>query len=443
MAEEKKLPSVRQHADELITQMIADRQIAPDAGAAAAANDIPVFSKGTAALDPNTGQPIVPSAQAELPGFTDGSVAVPDQAAGPTTEGTPVKTAQQILAEGQERVAQPAPPAQEAGSEAAEQAAQAVADAFAEFEEFEVEDADLDLKYPIRVPKQYATSAKRGYPRRASYDRSVSWLKNAEPILKQMVEDGRINQVLPLIKAAIENDAYGNYVAQGYERMQKGLPLIEQARQEAEAAGRPAEQATFDLEAEDPFFAERVRPILAKYETLEQKFQAMETERQQQAQRQRDQQRSNAERGQQMALAHADLHQMFPQVYSGDLNRDQSTWQRVVQYAKEAGYVDAYGIRAGLLFAGQTIQQIDQERIAATGSPAVAAMTQAESRNLELARTQAAAASRTVGAGAQGQSAPPLRLNPPSTKNPDGSLKPLEQFVREQQAYLAMNGAPA
>jgi hypothetical protein len=272
----------------------------------------------------------------------------------------------------------------------------------------------------------------------------MSYLKNAEPVLKPMIEDGRINQILPLIKAAIENNDYGNYVAQGYERMQKGLPLIEQARQEAAAAGTPPPQtAAFDLEAEDPFFAERVRPLMQKYDTLEQKFTAMEAERQQVAQRQQDQQRTNAERGQQMAYAHADLHRMYPEEYTGNLQQDQARWQRVVSYAKDAGYVDAYGIRAGLLFAGQMIQQIDQERIAATASPAAVAMVQAESKNMELARRQAQEASRTVGGGAQTQAAPAPRLNPPSTTNPDGSLKPAAQFVREQQAYLAMNGAPA
>ncbi len=448
MADEKKLPTVREHADALIAGMVADGKILPDADAAARAAGMPTFSKGTATLDPNTGQPVAP--KVKTPEFTEGSaIAVPEDA--PVGGAPDLRTKEAIIAS----IAPPdaataaAPPAQAAGAAAAEAAAeQALAQAADEYEEFEFEDPDLEgpeghIKYPIRVPKNYLETAKRGYGRRAAYDRAIRWLKEAEPVLREMVEDGRIRQVLPLIQAAMGNQAYGDYVTQGFQRLQQGLPLIEQARQEAAAAGAaPAPTgAEFDLSQDDPYFAERVRPILARQEGLQQRLDRMEAERQQAEQRQQEDYRLNTQRAMEMHAAHQDLARAYPGQCNPSLGPNDPFWVKAIALAKEAGYVDAYGIRAGIVFGGQQAHLIEQERLAATASPSAAGLRQAEERHLELARQQAAQASRAVSAGAPTPAPPPPAPQAPSTRNPDGSLKRPGDYLRESQQYIAATRA--
>lgn len=420
MADDKKLPSVRDHAYALRDELIEKGDIAPDASSAAAAAGLPVFSKGTATLDENTGRPIT---RPEAPEFTAGeTIAVPED------------TSAEPLAAPQAAIPQAVIP--DAGAAAAEAIAEQIADAFAEHEEFELDDPDLNVKIPVRVPKQYAETAKRGYGRRAAYDRSIRYLKEAEPVLRQLIEDGRIQQVLPLLKAAIDNQAYGEYVASGFQRLQQGLPLIEQARQEIAAQAQEPAQ-TYDLENEDPFFAERIRPYIQGQQTLQQRLDKFEAERQAQAQQQQEEQRVNNWRAEQMQAAHQDLARSYPDQYSGDLQRDTMIWQRALKYAKDAGYVDAYGLRAGIVFAGQQVTAMEKERLTATASPTATALQAAENQHMALARQQAAAASRTVGGGAPSPAPPPAPRPVPTPRSADGKLKPAGEFLREQQAYLA------
>src|SRR5271165_4847158 len=259
MATGNGLPSAREHADSVITRLIEAGNIKPDEDAASLAAGIPSFSRGTLPLDPNTGKPIVEKHDAEptLPGFTEGAVAIEgDKSAQPVGDKTGVagsgKSVEELLAEHrqrvqegqtngqaapvQEAVEQPAPQAQ--GAAAAEAAAEAIVDAFADYDEFEFTDPDHDdLKIPIRVTKQYGEIVKRGYGRRSAYDREMSYFKNAEA-LKPLIADGRLNRLMPLITAALNDpQGYGEYVYQGFLRAQQGLPLIEQARQQAVVAG--------------------------------------------------------------------------------------------------------------------------------------------------------------------------------------------------------------
>lgn len=469
------LPSAREHIDKVMGDLVAKGAIQPDADAASLARGIPTFSKGTLALDENTGQPV--GATPTLPGFTDGGVAIPDGVAsggavgGNAPSATVGKTAEELLAEHQARIgangaatpgtaaataaageAAPgaqAPAEQQAGASAAEAAAEALADAFAEYEEIEVEDADLETKYPIRVPKAYATSAKRGYGRRSTFDRGMSYLKNAEPVLRDLIANGQINQLLPLIQRALNDPAYGDYVLNGYQRAQQGLPLIEQARQEAAAAAvappPPATDPAFSG-FQDPFLGEQMAPVLQRLDTLQQRIDredadrrtAAESERQRQVQQQQQNQRA----AQDMQLAHQDIARIYPEARV-DLGAKDPLWVKAVQYAKDAGYVDAYGLRAGIVFGAQQAAAIEAERLAATGSPAAAAIAQMEGVQMNLARSQAAAASRTVGAGAPTQAAPAPPPREPATKNPDGSMKRPEVYMREMQQYLNATHQPA
>lgn len=444
-----KLPSVRDQITKVRERLVTEGKISPDARAATAAAGVPTFSEGTAPLDPNTGKPVVAAAQSETPAFTEGQVAIP--------EGTPVETEkppvtkEDILAAHQERVKaaeeKPVVPQVEAGEKAAEAAAEAiVAD---EYEEFEWEDPDFadsetPIKFPIRVPKQYGEIAKRGYGRRAALDRAIRYAKDAEPVLKAMIADGRIKQVLPLIQAAIDNPQYGDYVAKGFQRMQQGLPLIEQARIEAAAAGAatttpaPAQVTDdYNLALEDPFFAERVAPILKRTDTLQARLDALETERQQLAAQQQEQQRQNYQISSELAQAHRDLASSYPDKYNLQLQNKDPFFERAVNLAKEYGYIEAYGWRAGVVFGGQQAYALEQERLAATASPTATALANAESKHMELARQQAAQASRAVAAGSATPAPAPQPLPKPTPRDANGNLKPPAIFLAEQQQWLA------
>lgn len=460
----EKMKTVREHADEVIGKMVKDGKIAPDAEAAKLASGLPVFSKGTASLDPNTGEPIIPGVK--TPEFTEGRVAIPEEeqsagAVGDSAAPAPVaeaeRTAEQILADHKTRLAEASPtegqaapdesaavPAQAAGTAAAEVAAQAVV-ADDEYEDFEFEDPDLEVKIPLRVRKQFADVAKRGYGRRAAYDRAVSYLKGADPVLRQLIEDGRINQILPLIDRAIKDPAYGDYVWGGYDRLNRGLPLVEQAAREAAAAGQPQPQAqefnAGEYDFTDPFIAEQVRPLQTQLQTVTQTLEQIQARERYQQEQYQQQQRLNTERGAQLQAAHMDLTRSFPEEYSGDLQRDDALWRQVLQYGRDSGYIDAYGIRAGLVFAGQQVHLMGQERQAATASPSAAALDSAELQR--LARKQAGEASRTVGAGAPTQAPPPAPLPKPDPKKADGTMKPAGEYLREVQVWQASQKQPA
>jgi hypothetical protein len=461
MAEETKRKSVREHADQLVNAMVENGTIAAsDSAAAVAAVGIPTFSKGTATLDPNTGKPIAQPG-AELPEFSDGTVQAPEQQGAPpaATEG---QTSEQILAAHQTRLAEhrareqaagtsadgaptstQAPAGAAAGAQAAEAAAEAIAaEPPEEYETFDFEDPDLNVTYPVRVPKQNLESAKRGYGRRSGYDRAVRYLKEAEPTLRQMVEDGRIRGVLPMLQRALDDPAYAQYVTDGYDRATRGLPLIEQARQEAAAVVAPA-APTYDFATEDPFFAERVAPITSQLQTVQQQLDRMNQERENQTRQAAEQQRVNVQRNNEMAAAHQDMHASMPELYSGDLQRDQTVWQRTVDFARDARYVDTYGLRAGLFFAAQQIQAMERERLAATASPAAAALSMQENQHMELARKQAAAASRTVGAGAVTHAPPPPPPQRPSSFRADGSLKKPDEILSDNVEYIRQSRARA
>lgn len=442
MAEQTKLLTVREQIDQVKDKLVDEGKIAPDATAAANAAAVPAFSEGTQPIDGRTGKPVV--AKPETPTFTDGGVAIeqggdklPDAPPSPTDKAAILQAHKQRLADAEAGKLEPA-----AGAQAAEAAAEQIADAFADYDEFEFEDPDLELKFPIRVPKQYSETAKRGYGRRAAQDRLIRYLKDSEPVLRPMIEDGRIKQILPLIQAALENPQYGEYVTGGFQRLQKGLPLIEQAKIEAaQAAVEPPQ--SYDFSGADPFFAEQLAPFQKTIETLQQRLDRQDQERQQTA----AQQQQAAERSQRMALemqaAHKDLAAAYPEQCRLDLGPNDPFWQKACKLARESGYVENYGIRAGVVFGAQMAHQIEQERLAATASPAAAALTQMENKNMDLARQQAANGARTVGAGSATQAPPPAPVARPTSFNPDGTLKSAPQILVENQAWLASQGATA
>lgn len=433
MATEKTLPSVQDHARTLIDQAIADGKLPkPDSA------EVPSFTQGKTTEPP------------AVPGFSAGQVAIPE---GQQPQDGSLQAPQAMQAAQAAASAPPQPGAEpvqaQAGTQAAEAAAAQVADAFADFDEIEVEEPDFpDIKIPVRVPKQYAQIMKRAFPRRADYDRTRARWGEAAPVIEPLLQDGRIRQILPLIQRALTDQAYGDYVAKGYERALSGRPLIEQAAREAAALGAPQTTTPTpsieDLGITDPYIAEQVRPLLTQYEQrlqqYEQRFQTAEQREAAERDRQAAAMRDNIERANKMQGAHEDLARAFPGVFKTELGPNDPAWVRALQTTKDYGYADVYDLRAAIVFGGQQWQNLEAERLAATASPAAQAIQQMDQRQIELARQQASQLAQPAGGGATAQTVPTPPPPPPSTRNPDGSMKPPDQFMRENYQWLVATG---
>lgn len=428
---EKKLPQVREFADQVLSKAVEDGRIAPDDAGHGAST--PTFSKGTVALDAN-GKPIIPKANVEAPPFEAGRIEV-EPGTGPEpapVEAPPVEAAPPAQV----------PEAAAAGAAAAEAAAQAIE----EYEEFAFHDPDLDLDVPIRVLKKFASTAKRGYGSRASYDRSVSYLGNARSVLEPLISDGRIQRILPMLQAALENEEFGGHVTQVFERLKQGLPLVEQARLEAAVAGATAAAApeTFTPEGYTDPFSEvvdaRMKPITTELAEMrawrDQQAQAAEQTRQQQQQ----QQRQNAWINEQMVGAHHDLARMYPGKFDTTKGPNDPMWQQALKFAKDAGYEGVYGVRGGAVFGGQQIIALDHERLAATSSPAAEALAQADQQLQTAARREARASAAAVSGGGVATTTMPQAPPKPVPTGPDGKLKDRTAYMAEVEAWHRQYG---
>lgn len=455
MAETKeKLPSVQEHAQSIMDRVIAERGTVENAEEARMAAAVPAFSTGTAAIGKD-GKAIVPKKQATEPEFAESQVALPgvDGSEKVEPEGSPASK-EAILAAHQERLktaaaakagavapAEPAAAEVAIGTEAAETAAD---DIWAEMDEFTFSDPDIEVDIPIRVPKKFSETAKRGYGRRSKLDKEIRFATEAAPVLRQLIEDGTLHNVIPLIQFARDNPEYGALVTQAFERAKKGLPLIEQAKIEAAAAAIPApvpDAASLGLD--NPFFTEELAPLRGELNELKTWKQQQEEQRQRQASQQAEQ-RAIAERNSaETKLAHEDLARAYPDHVRLDMGPNDPFFRKAVEQARLAGY-GIYGIRAGIVFGAQAAMQIDAERTAASGSPTADALRQAESKHGELARQEAAASSRKVAAGAPLRATPPPPPQPPSTMNADGTMKAPGQYRDEMLRYIeATQGQPA
>jgi hypothetical protein len=407
---------VREHADKILAKAVEDGRLTPDGEAAKAAALTPTFSAGTAALDPNTGKAIIPKDQGQAPAFTDGHVPLPADKPTGAALGAPA-------AEPNAAPAVAAPQAA-AGAAAAEGVAATAAE---EYEEFEFEDPDLGAKFTMRAPKQYAEFARRGYGRRTAYDKAISYLKNADPVFRSMIEDGRVNKLLPLIQRALEDPAYGEYVTSGFQRSTQGLPLVEQAVVEAARAGAAA--AAPVIEDINPFVDPEITTLRQRTEAIEREWQAEKAARQEQTQT--AQQRDAAMRRNitLMQGAHQDLAASYPGTFRPDLGDQDPAWKAAYKYAQDAGYLNRYDLRAAIVFGGQGWRSLEAERLAATSSPAAAALGQMDAQLVDAATREAAAAARTVAGGAVAQTVAAPIPPKPVPKNPDGSMKTKEEFM--------------
>lgn len=429
MPNDAALPSVQQHAAELQKQLLAEGKIQPEGAAAPA--QVPEFSKGTASVDGSTPPPAAVD-------FKETKVGLPEQT---ETTGSvpPPATAAAPPAVAPEAPSAPQTTATAASAVAADAAAAQVQQAVEDLEDWEFEDPDLNVKIPLKFPKQYSQTVKRAFPRRADYNRLKTYWGEAAPVLEPLIADGRIRQLLPLIQRALADPNYGEYVWNGYQRVQQGLPpMVQQAIQEvARAAAAPQAPSTPAEESiEDPWLQAAIAPHLQKFQTLEQKLQTFEQRDAERQRREAEQQQQQMASAQQMMLAHQDLERYYPQSFRTANGPNDPHWQNALKTAKDYGYIDSYGLRAGIVFGAQKWMELEAERIAATTSPAAQTLQAIDQRALELAQRQATDAARVVGGGAPMASTPPPPMPRPSTKNPDGSLKDKDQYLREVAAWI-------
>ena len=446
----------REFAEKVIKDAVTDGRLPGDDASARAAALTPSFSKGTVPLDEN-GQAVLPKDQQKPPTFTEGRRDLP--AATDTTGGTETAAPATAAADGAAvAAAKPAePPAQAAGAAAAEATAGAIAE---DWEDFEFEEPDLSkpdspVKIKLRAPKQFAEIAKRGYGRRQAYDRAVNYLRTAEPVLKQMIEDGRINRVLPLIQAAVENrNGFGETVTAMFERMQRGEPLVAAAIAEAATARiAPASDPTLEAALQDPLYGDTLKPIVEGQQALRSELDEWKRERETQRKTQDETAQRNAQLANDMRAAHEDLARMYPDRFNLALRENDPAWQQAMRCAREGDYINKYrSTTAGIIFGGQSWIAMEAEREAAMASPAAAAISVRDHLD-ENARREAASVAATAAGGAAAHTtavAPPPKpgtkypvgtVDPRTGKDLSGQLKPQELYMAEIQNWHRQHGA--
>jgi len=441
---------IQDHMKQLLASTPGDQTLVPDAAAAASAAGIPGFSAGTVAMDPG-GRVVAPDAATDVPAFTAPPAAANDDAdAGAALEAAAAgkprdpETGKFQPTKAPDQAARPAasapvaPRTEVQRASAADSAASAILDDWADAEDVEYE-GDGGAKFTVRAKKGEAEQVRRGYMRRAQYDRSTSYLNNYRETLEPLIANGRLQQIMPLLQRALQDPEYGEFVAEAYNRRVKGEPLTPQQAQVLQAVGVPtnAAQSTgnpaeeYGLEA-DPYLAEALRPMsneLAELRT----WRAQQTQQAQQAtDQQRRVQADQAQRANEVQWGHYDLVQQFPGRFTGDLERDNAALQPIFRYAQESGYVQSYGIRAAIVLAAKALA----EERADTGSPAAAVLSQIDRAQLAAANAQAGAA-RSVGGGGTAAVAPRRRQAPPAPAMTDanGKRKPAKIWAEEMSAY--------
>jgi hypothetical protein len=442
------LPGVREKMTEIAAKAVKDGRIPADTASGGAAGLVPNFSKGTRPLDDNGATieerqpPAFETAHVDLPASTETTGPAPSSATPPAAapvagSATPAREA---AASAPAAVAgtTEAPVAAAAGATAAEAVAEAIAEKMAEFT---FHDPDLDMDIPISVPERFAESAKKGYTRRTTYDKSVSYLKNAEPVLREMIEDGRIQRLMPFLQRAIQDPEFAQAVSDVYTRRVAGQPMLEAAVREIQAAppaGAPATEAYVDPFV-DPQVAElrtQTAELLAWRRAQEEQ---QRTTQQTQAQRDEQQRRNNGL----LAAGHRDLANAYPGIFKPELGERDPAFIAAMDYARRAEYTNNYDLRAALVFGGQGWRQIEAERAAATGSTAASALAAVDTRLVEAASREARNAASTVAGGAIATTTavqpPPL----PKTTMPDGSLNVnyMRDKIAWEQQYGRLKGA--
>lgn len=331
----------------------------------------------------------------------------------------------------------PAKEAQAAGGQAAEAAADALLDPFADYEDVEYEDEDLGTKYTVKARKAEAKAVKDGYVRRSMWNRQINYARKASPVIEKLIANGQLEQILPLLQRALDDTEYGQFVVDGYNRRVSGKPLIEQAIAEAQAAGRQAapqyDEALAGYNTDvDPFFGkvinDTISPLAKQLTEVRTEFQAFQQQQVAQAQQQARQAQIQAQRVAEFQGAHQDLHQRYPDEFTGNIEADNARMVPIAKYARESGYIDTYGLRSGMILAAGDLRAARADG----NSPAAEMVAQIDQVAIKAAQQQAANA-RTVGSGNANapRQAPPAPPQKVSTTHPNGKRKTADEFLRD------------
>lgn len=424
---------VRKHALQLQNDLL-DKQGkggAQSADEARAATAVPSFSKGTVAIDEHTQRPIVTGQDpgqiggetvkvdgADLGGDPNrklGGEAAAEAAAGEMLEQTPPEVDPPVAAA-------PAPVEAPDGG-AAEPAAGAIARNWDDYEEIDYDDPEAGQTYKVYATKDQAAAVKGGYARRSIMDRHATYLGQAREVLEPLITDGRIQQVLPLLRAAMEDPEYGQFVVDAFNRRQQGLPLT--PAQAAAVAAAPAVAASNDgADYEDPFLKHAIDPLRSELDEIKGIVKS-QAQREQEANEQAQMNaRAQQEINQMLATTHRDLHTHYPDAFQGKWDADKELIGKIYQYANQAGYFQTYGYTPAAFRLAYT--ELRAARSEAS-SPAAAVVNQA-------AAASAAAPVRSVPTGtAQGggvtRKAPPA---PVVMRRQDGSMISAREFAEQE-----------
>jgi hypothetical protein len=439
-----------------------------------AAAMVPGFSRGTQALDDETGEPIIsdPSGRIPLPdaaeagGATDALAAAKAEISGEAeppaaevkqrdkksgrfvaeeTQGAPIAQAVAPDAAAPPPVAAaPDVSTPEARAEAAADAvADSIPDPWADYEELEYEDPTLDKKFTVRAPKEIAQQVKSGYMRRADYTRKSMFLGKAREALEPLVADGTLQNLLPLITMGVRDPEFAQFVAEAAQRRAQGQPLIPQQaapQQQPTQNGAPQPPPIPVLSAEeDPYMAQVYNPLAQRIEEVTNLVQGLA-----QTENQREAQRAGAEREMQrrtniMMSAHQELARRFPDEFTGDITRDNERFQHAANLARDYGYASIYPDNP--LTLAMAWGDYRREREEASASPAVAAVAQAAAVERQVI-TQNAAAVPAGTHSAPAQPAPKKPVPPPTRVNgapvpPKVYAQQVAQYQRQLAAYNA------
>ncbi len=457
---------IADHARKITDKLIADGKIIPDSEAAVAAASVPSFSAGTLAQDPNTGRPIVPEEATQSPSIGGETTVAPnatgalgeDAEAGAAAEaaaagaktGKGAETRERDEKTGQFKPAessakpetQPTARTQATGAAAAEAAAQQVLDEWADAVELEYE-ADGGQKYKVRAPAAQAENVRRGFLRRSTFDRNATWMGRARPALEPLVTSGQIDPIIPILQRALADQEFGEFVTQAYNRRLTGMPLAPTTPAAvAPTVAQPVQPAAVPGGYEpgpdaDPFYAEAVRPYIAPLQgelrETRDELAKMRQEREQTQQREAAQRQQYQQNAQAVQFAHQDLAGRYPGEWSGDLARDKAAFDMAVAYARDAGFVQAYGLRGGIVMAAERIR----EDRADSASPAAALVNALDRTTLAAAAAQAGAARSVAGGSPTTIPAPRRAPQAPNPLRADGTRKTAREFMVESQRYAA------
>lgn len=456
---------VRAHANKLAEELDKTRgtHLTDSPDAASLASMVPDFSKGTVAIDEETGKPVVAREATVAPpsGEAGGSV---DALAGAMEEisGQPAPEAQPAARDDKGRFVseaapagpegQPAavaqPEAKPTGAAAAEAAAEQILtepDPWAEFDEIEYADPDTEKTYKFRTLKGQGDLAKRGFMRQADYTRKTMFLADARRDLEPLIADGRLKAIQPLLRRALDDPEFGNFVVDAYNRRLAGQALTPAQAAAADAVQatqpqRPAQETIPMLTPpEDPFMAQAVEQYMAPFKdrieqavTAAEKFAAREDARDA---AERLQQQQMTHRANVAYQAHQELARRFPDTFSGDINRDGTEFGRAIAYARDSGYVQSYGENP--LAIVLAYEDLRNARAEAAASPAAAVIAQTEANARKVASANAGA----VPSGAPATNTAKKVVPPPPATRVNGVPVDAKEYARQQLARIAASQA--